>query len=116
MARTQKSIDQLANATARQAQSEAAMLQRDIRALSDNLSRLSRAVKAPVPTGGSRTIKGSRSSLNPLFGAELNSVTKYLVGGALGGDDSDASGSFYSSQAQIAGGALGDLATGQRIR
>jgi hypothetical protein len=124
MTKKLSSIDHLAAVTARQAQSSAAGLQRDLRALRDGISGLSRAIRAPVPKGGSRTIKGSRSSINPLLAAAASSLARYAVNSYFA-DDGDQGGnagnggaaaSFYKSEAQTAGSAFADLITGQRIR
>jgi len=113
MTRKNISIDTLAAVSARQAQSQMAMMQRDLRALSDRLAGYSRAIKAPIPKGGSRTIKGSRSS--PSL---LDDLGAYAAGDLLGeiGLDNGVSSSFYVSAAQSAGTSQAALTQAQRIR
>ncbi len=96
------SIDQLAAASARLAQSDAAQLQRQMASLRDAVGRL--AIHAPV-IRTPRTKTKTTTSYGALFGVSTGDLA--TIGGALLGS---------RSAAQNAGALLAQLALGQRIR
>ena len=96
---------------ARAVEQELTQLRKALREAEDNLAGLHRMLKAPVPKGGSRTIKGSRTKLSLLdraaqasFGSLTNTIVRDI-----------GSGSFYDSAASAGSGLLAALQLGQRI-
>ncbi|MGB9154210.1 MAG: hypothetical protein WCD70_14110 [Alphaproteobacteria bacterium] len=110
MTRRNYSIDQLAPASVRQAQSEMAAMQSDLNKLRDSVSGLTRAIKAPViKPPRTRTKKTTTTSL---FGQ----IADFAVGNLLGETGLGGGSGGYTSAAQSAGSGLAMLALGQRIR
>ncbi len=108
-----RSIDSLAVTTARQAQSQAAMIQRDLRSLRDSMSGLTRGITAPtVRTPRTRT----KSTRTTSWITEAFSIGNFVSGGSLGTLGLDTGSSFYTSAAQSASDQSSILSLGQRIR
>ena len=106
-----------ASSFAQAAQREQASLRRDLNRLRDGLAGLQQAIKAPVPRGGSRTIKGTRTQLSALDkagGAVFSSLLRGGVNDLLGGS-SGTLGSFYTSSAQYASQLMNFSNDAQRI-
>jgi hypothetical protein len=102
------SIDQLAAATVRQAQSEMAAMQRDLNKLRDSVSGLTRGIAAPVIRPPHTRSK--RTTNTSLAGEFLDLVAEGVMG------QSGFGGSASVSLSQKAGSTLAMLALGQRIR
>ena len=104
--RKHSSIDQLAAITVRAAQSENAAMQRDLRALRDNVSGLNRALRALNPISRPHT---KRTTSGPSLLGEFGTIlASNLVNGNLGNG--------YVSLTQTQGNNLAQLALGHRIR
>jgi hypothetical protein len=126
------SIDQLANASARLAQSEAAMMQRDLKKLRDSVAGLNRTLHAPIIRARQQRTKTTRNGFNTLgflgIGAALLGDTGLLDGfsGKIGGTVKIGGMSFSqsygetqdsnASSAQIASANLAAIMDSQRIR
>ena len=114
-----KPINLAAASFAQNASRQLAAMQSQLRAFSDRVAGLEGAIKAPVPAGGTRTIKGSRTTTSPFVTAAESSFGSLFAGGLLdeagigGGAASRAS--FYISQAQSGSNWLSALTLGQRI-
>jgi ABC-type sugar transport system ATPase subunit len=109
MTRKHSSIDQLSTASTRQAQSEMAMMQRDLKKLRDSVAGLTHGIKAPkIKAPHPKTKKITDS---PSF---LGSLANFAAGDLLG--MAGLSGGGYTSAMQKAGSNLAMLALGQRVR
>jgi|GEM_PF-4512867 hypothetical protein len=106
------SIDHLSTATSRMAQSEAAMMQSDLKKLRDSIANTSRSIKEPVIKASHKKTKKTTSSLS-LFGLNVDSLASFSAESFL--EEAGLSGG-YGSAAQNAGRNLAMLALGQRIR
>ncbi|MFA4994217.1 MAG: hypothetical protein WC521_02810 [Bdellovibrionales bacterium] len=134
MTKKHSSIDQLSSASSRRAQSEAAMLQSDLKKLRTSLLNMDRGVRSPKIKAKRTWTKASYSIMSPLLRAQAQ-ILGNLIGGAIKsewGDDQTSSGSSggsgstddtpaylksaYLSESQLAGSLLANLITGQRIR
>jgi cysteine sulfinate desulfinase/cysteine desulfurase-like protein len=111
MTRKHYSIDQLSTATSRQAQSEMAMMQSDLRKLRDSISNMSRSIHEPV-------IRASRKKTKKTTNASLFSLVLDGVGGVAAGNLLNELGvsTSSSSASQRMSSTLALLALGQRIR
>ena len=108
------SIDQLSTASTRQAQSELAMMRRDLNKLRDSMFGLTRGIKAPQTRAPRTRTKRTTSSPFDIFGFNDRSLVNSGVGDLL--NMAGLSGGGYVSAAQKAGASLALLALGQRIR
>jgi hypothetical protein len=119
MPRRLKPIGLAAEAFAQNASRQLAAMQRQLSAFSDRVAGLQNAIKAPVPAGGTRTIKGSRTTVSPFVSAVESSFGSLFAGGLLdeAGIGGGAAGraSFYMSQAQSGANWLSLATLGQRI-
>jgi hypothetical protein len=136
-----KSIDSLAAQSARRAQSQMAMMRRDLKALRDNIAAMGRGISAPVIRTKRKTIKGSSSTSiwggiagiaetflidSGIYGdMDVKASGKVMMGGVTysrsasytgGGDNSSDDGGAYTSASQSASSALAAMAQAQRNR
>jgi hypothetical protein len=104
---------------AQQASRELAAMQSQLRSFSDRVTGLQASIRAPVPAGGTRTIKGSRTAPSPLAASLTNSIGSMFAGGFLDqagiGSGAGNQASFYISQAQSGANYLSMATLGQRI-
>jgi hypothetical protein len=125
-----KRTDMSAARFASEAETQLNEMNRAMQSARDSLAGLTRALHVPVPQGGSRTIRGSRSRLSLLDTAGLHSIGGFLSGqiisgggdfiddlSSLGIDTGDflGGGSFQQSSTQFAAGLFGASLRGQRI-
>jgi hypothetical protein len=126
-----KDPSRLAATFAASAQKEFSALKSALQQAEQSLSKLRGTLHVAVPKGGSRTIKGSRSSPSLLVSAGASSLGGFFSsqivsgGGSLlgdlfdGGDDfssGDIGGSFQQSATQFAAKIFDASLRGQRIR
>ena len=130
-----KDPTRLAATFAASAQKEFGALKAALQSAESSMSKLRSSLKVPVPSGGSRTIKGSRSSPSLLVTAGASSLGGFFSnqivsgGGDLLGDlfdgggvgdftglGSDTGGSFQQSATQFAAKLFDATLRGQRIR
>ncbi|HEU0118814.1 MAG TPA: hypothetical protein VFR09_09300 [Alphaproteobacteria bacterium] len=101
-------------AFARSTQRQFAELNQALRHLRDNQSGLRRGLRVPIPRGGSRYIKGSRTAPSALERAAINSAGRFISSGFLSSVGLG-SGSFYDSTMQIFSSNNSLLQLAQRI-
>lgn len=108
MTRKHTSIDRLSNISSRQAQSEAAMMQHDLKKLRDSIANMSRSIKEPVIKTKRGKTKKTISSIS-IFGINLGTLERSATRSLL-------SEVGLNSTAQRASSTLTLLAAAQRIR
>ncbi len=102
-------------AFAQSAQRQFAELNKAMSALQDKMSGLNRALKVPVPKGGSRYTKTVRTNPSILDKLGEDSIGDFLSGSILAGVGLGSGGSFYPSSSQISSLTMQSMQKGQRI-
>lgn len=113
--RKRENVSIAGEAYARQAAQRLFQLERSMKSLRENVAGLNRHLKAPVPTGGNRYLKGSRVAPSLFERAGMNAVGNFFSNGFLSDIGLSKSGSFNPSSSQMASQWADMMQMAQRI-